>query len=825
MAKKDVVSKADYNSADIDKPITEDPKALEKQKKSILGKSAGPTSEERGSFVKYERLKEQIGQPFDTELIPFSKLRQMRNHAMIAFGSYYKKAPIIRASWEIDARDKNGPNAQVAAFVDAAFRPMYSSFINQYLTSHDFGFSAMEKQFKFEDPGAYYIDPKDPTKEKPAWTDSKIPPIIFKEFVSIPPEKASPGWNKKTGEFEGIYFESESTRGKKKNNGNKPQIDIYHALWATNEKAKCFGSLWGYPAIGYAFKYWWAYEFAWLHTVRAFERMAIPPIKIKYPQGDFKDSDGNIVQNIDAAILAGAKIRSNGVIVLPSTTNTMGLDKISNTAQWDAEYMTGGQTTFQQDFFKYMDTMMLRSLYVPEQALIEGSVGGSRNVAGEMNSSFAQSQYNIKAEIDLFINKYILPQLVARNFPDFVANGGTAKIVTTGFDSSDTAFTKEIIQLIGQSNPERLNIVDLRKAIDKAGIPIKSVTDLTIETETGTLDGQVRPKDPTEGQLGIVSTPGTATGFSYVEPREVIRVDLSEDINLAEDDYFNEKTPDVPYFDADAKKYLKSAFAKLKKRYTKQYASAAKYVSTQPDLPINDLVAGKAASRASEVVSEWAASQSESDSAFLKTVAGIVAVYILFHKGKDKTLTKSELDKLTKDYTNTLRDQIDATTKEELESFISKELKDNKSFDQISADLKDHFSDFPTFKSMRVIRTESRGIYNDAIIDQAEADGKKLLIHDALLGETDEECEIRDGKVVTPEEARTIKPKLHPNCTFYLEPITVSNFSVEEVDREFTDNSDGFYNEEEAILWVDAELTDEAKAQVVKMAVAKINNG
>lgn len=814
---KDQINKSDYNKSKIDKPITEDPKALENQKKSILAAPAGPSSEERGGFVKWEKLSELVGQPFDTELIPFSKLRQMRNDPMIGFGLYYKKAPLIRAKWKINARDKNGPNAQIAAFVDSAFRPIYASTIEKYLLSHDFGFSAMEKQFKFENPGATYIDPKDPTSEKLVWTDSKIPPIVFKEFVSMPPEKVKPKWDKKTGEFIGIDFESENAK-KKSSGGDKPTIDIYHALWATHNKNKTFGSLWGYPAIAHAYHYWWTYWYRWHMANRAFERQAVPPIKMRYPEGRYVDPDTDEeYENVDIAVLAGNKIRSNGVIALPSSTNNAGMDKISNLHQWDAEFMKGGEASV--DFinmFKYLDTMKLRSLFIPEQALIEGDVGGSRNVAGTMNENFQQAMYNEKMEIDLFINKYILPQLVARNFPDFVANGGTVELVTTGFDSTDTQYTKEIIQLIGQSDPTKLDIVDLRAALTNAGLPMKSVDDLTAEAESGALTTTPDAVEPVPGQLGIVPSEGTATGFSYIQPREVITV------NLADDEYFEEKAPEVPYFDKEGSKYLKQAYAKLKKRYSNQYGSLSKYIAGATALSTEEVLAGKAQERAEQVVNRWAEAQGEDDDSFLATVAGLIAIYLLFNKGKNAELSDQELNKLKNEYVSTLRNQIDNTTKDELTKFIASRLEQKKSFKDISVEISDHFADFPTWKAMRVIRTEARNLYNQSVLKRGKEAGiEKYLIHDALLGDTDEECEIRDGKVVEHKTAIELLGKLHSNCTFYLEAVNKANFSIEDVEPEFTEGA--FFSDDDATLYISTKLTEEERISVIKQAVSAIN--
>ena len=73
------------------------------------------------------------------------------------------------------------------------------------------------------------------------------------------------------GAFNGIDFDgSQSGGGLPSGTGatqggdkDKFQIDLYHSLWVTNEKDPNFGSIFGYPRLGYAYRYWWSYWFRW----------------------------------------------------------------------------------------------------------------------------------------------------------------------------------------------------------------------------------------------------------------------------------------------------------------------------------------------------------------------------------------------------------------------------------------------------------------------------------------------------------------------------------------------------------------------------------
>ena len=125
-----------------------DPKEASKIEKSVKGKDQAPTvAQQTPAQDLWTRMSTVLGPPFDSERVTLYQMRQMRKDAMIAFGLHYIKVPLVRAEWHIEARDKDGPNAQVSAFVDAALRPIYARYILQRTQALDFGFQAMTKRF------------------------------------------------------------------------------------------------------------------------------------------------------------------------------------------------------------------------------------------------------------------------------------------------------------------------------------------------------------------------------------------------------------------------------------------------------------------------------------------------------------------------------------------------------------------------------------------------------------------------------------------------------------------------------------------------------
>ena len=69
-----------------------------------------------------------------------------------------------------------------------------------------------------------------------------------------------------------------------------------------------------------------------------------------------------------------------------------------------------------------------------------------------MAEIFIESQALLMDEIDDEINRYMIPQLLIVNFPEFINNGGVAFKVSHGFRKEDIEFYKQVLQLVGQSH-------------------------------------------------------------------------------------------------------------------------------------------------------------------------------------------------------------------------------------------------------------------------------------------------------------------------------------------------------------------------------------
>ncbi len=526
-------STADMASSKIETTVV-DPKELDKMKKSVLGPEQAPAlSEMTPDQNTWSQFRDTLGPPFDSERVTMTQCRQIRKDPMVAFGLHYLKVPLARAEWHIDAYDNNGPNPQVAAFVDACLRKIYARFILQRSLAKDFGYQGMSKRFIWENPGGFYTDPKatDPEKAlKPAWDEGEVLPIIWKQPVALRPETTLPTFDEKTGEFTGISYTAPQGVGRRKSTGGKSggaqgvqQYDIYHAYWVANMKDDEHGSMYGYPLTGFARDYWWAYRFLFMMSNRAYERLAIPPILAYHPEGStLVDTETQEMRpNWEIALEAAERLRTNAVAAVPSTMATAGLDASATQREWDFKFM---ETPYEalsvfNERFNYLNVMKLRSVWVPELAFIGNGVGGNSagNIAEQMAAMLVESQALEMDECDEDINRLWIPQLLTLNFPDFINNGGVAKKISHGFRKEDVDFYKQIIQLIGQTNPELLAQVDLVEVLRRIGTPIKSPDALEAERRriaTQQAAGQAPAVTPQRGGLGIVRNPGANAGVT-----------------------------------------------------------------------------------------------------------------------------------------------------------------------------------------------------------------------------------------------------------------------------------------------------------------------
>jgi SPP1 gp7 family putative phage head morphogenesis protein len=802
---------------------------------SVAAREQAPSSRQQaGQFVNWSRIRDQLGDPYDVERIPLSRLRLMRRDPMLAFGLSFIKTPFARAKWYIDAKDSNGPNAEVAANVDWALRRIYASFVFQWMNTLDFGFQAIAKRYEERQPTGTFIatDPETGEKtEQPLWSQGNIRPIVWKPFIALAPEVVEPMWTGQ-GDFNGILYNQEGAPAAigAVQQGDKAEykIDIYHSLWATHAQQENFGSIFGYPRLGYSFRYWWSYWLRWAIADRAFEKKADPGIVVRHPDGSFVDEFGNEIEYRDYALDMGERLRSGATISLPSEVYMGEMDgKPSGVPLWAVEPLKDlvNFDTFDRSF-DYLDVQKLRSLWIPEQAFLEGKGGtSSRNVAKEMGESFVESQAVLASQLTDTLNRWVIPQFLATNFPEFIAGGGQAEIIMQGFADQDVEARNQIIQMIGQQDfgaRELMKRVDLDKILDDAGMPLLPFTEqkareAQIIAEQQAAAGPTAPVEPQPGAsagAGTVGVVPSSTGFSYIQPREVIY--LSD--NSAS---FLERLPSsVQYEDSQVRRNARQLWEEWRGMYADEYDSFASFLEEQDTLEFGD-VTDDIRKQARRIVKAWETNVDrlgrvlDRTTGIYKSVMDRAAKLEADRSKLDAHPDDNAFDNWVKTHAAEFVSTVSFTTREELTDFIAKRINDGESAKDIAKAVREHFSDFPDWKADRLARTEVREAYNAATLLTAQANGVDAV--QALDGTGDPVCKARNGQVFTIDDA--FQEREHPNGTLGWRILPV-NLSYSYTDEELPGGVRGVYDADSYSVVFADDVTEDERAEYM-LAVGK----
>lgn len=809
------MAKGSVNGSQTEKDGQITPQEISRIEKSIRGLEQAPSSRQQlGAFTNWRALQDSLGQPFNNERIPLSKLKLMRRDPMLAFGLHYQKMPKVKAPWYMKSTD-----VQVAAFMDGAIRPIIASLIVAIEQKKEFGFQAIAKRFALKAPDTTYLDP-DTGKEVAAWDSTGgIEPVTFKKFVPLPPEGVEPIFDEGTGEFAGIKYKppkgSASVGQKAKGAGGSSgevELDIYHSLWVTNAIESVFGNMFGYPLIGHAYPYWWSYWFRWAIADRAFEKKGDPAVIVRHPQGEIDLGNGETIANQDYALLMGERLRAGASIALPSEPYTNFEDRPSTVREWEIEFLKGGieMEAFDKSF-EYMDVMKLRSIFVPEQALIEGGGGtSSRNVAEEMFEGLIEGQTMDMTEITQVVNDYLIPHLMLINFPQQYAAGVSCKMVVQGFSSTDTEILSSVIQLVGQTEPEKLG-VDIRAALKQLGIPLLSQKgyeqSLTEAAEKAAKEGPqtVAPTSTTAGVVpvkgeapstarntGKTGTGGSFTGFTYVPPTG-LGIELSA-VTESAGKFMASLAPIPAYEDKSMRSLTTQLWNAMEKFYRLTYGEFEDYLREQEQIMLSDepeeeydfAISDVARQVGRNLVNRWPGNLTLIDdtvaqlSNIVKRMMNRGSEFARKEAGLDSRLSDDQVEEWVSDHLTDLVPNSLLSLREELADFVGGVFHENEgviSGVDLAKQINAHYQDFPNWMAGRFSRAETRDAFNAATLLTGRENGLTVAqAVDALGGKTDRHCEERDGQFF--EIGAALREEEHTNGTLHWrlvkEPVTLS---------------------------------------------------
>lgn len=743
------------------------PAEVSKLREQLLVDQA-PSARSRTNYFDPTVLVRRHGRPYSSLRIPISTLMEMRTDAILRFAQLVALVSIFTAKWRIECS-----NPQKAAFIDKALRRIIGRLIVQYFESWNFGWQAMVKQFGLMNPGWTYIN--EAGKSVPVWDGGpEVPALIWEPCVPLRPQSVAPVWTE-GGDFNGIAIAKAGAMGAygvptvplaggdiidipidihaffSNDDEHQQKVDLKHSLWVTNERDGQFGSVWGYPRLGYAFKYWWAYEMTFGILNRSVEKKGDPTIVVSYPVGDSMVG-GVKKDNQEIAFQIGQQARSGSVLAVPSEVWGEDMGTANQASKWGVDTLDF-DTNFEQlkSVLQYYDVMKIRSMMVSELAIAEGSGGtSSRNVAAETGQRSAETQIFAMTELDEVINRYMIPQLADANFPEF--RDEPAVKVTQAFGEDEAQLAADLLRSFANSDAEKLPI-HKKRLLERFQIDSLEGPDLERWEQRMVAEAENSKPEPTEAKPGKAGV--TDTGFYYAAP---------EHIQLEGDETMLASLPKTKHYSDRAILAQTRLVRKLMRdQLAEQYENFATHLGEiDLDLSLAD-EREKAQLAAERIVKAWrftGRSYAGAIKGAALALSKILARAGVLELSASRLRAKFDPDhKQVVEWANANAGamvlSVENTTRKQLTTFLANELQLGRDVEVISKNLRKHFSDFPDWRADLIAREETKRFYNAGTLFAAEAaDVKQVQALDARgPGPTDADCVKRNGRLFSVADA------------------------------------------------------------------------
>jgi hypothetical protein len=736
-------------------------------------------------MVNEQQLLRTLGE-YDPDNITHRDRRRMRQDPIIKMALWYSKAPMIRADWTMECED---PVIQAA--MTEIYRNVHISLMKTALNCFDFGYQGAVKGFKLGKIEATYEDQDG--NVKPCWDDPDVKPLVLGKLVPLPPETTRV--HLKDGEFAGIDTPL-ATNGEP--GSDDATIPAEWCMWFTNEYEEEFNNYYGRARLDPSYRFWYSYWFAFHMRDRHAEADADPALQVWYPPGSYKDANGEVKTNRDAALEIGAKLRGGATIAWPSDVHVDEQGKLTTQPLWRAEFLKGGENLAAfNDLLTDLEISKLRACLVPEQALVESKHGtSSRNSAATFVDIFTQSLEQSAANIDDLVNKYLLRPVIEANWGK---DAPQCLKKTTGFQEEDLTLPALLIQAAFTADPNALPL-DFEEMCRKAGLPVFSKKE-----QKDREDAAQEAKDAIAEMApppGAEQVPGDPVDDGSGVPAALQAGQLTDGALLLHGPKVDANAPDWARRAGRRRDVNVSALAErlrdvARSRYQDVFEAAAEAIADDADelsLGVSDAVStllGKIRSRMRSKVDGYRRPL-ESELASVYHAAGAAELASLGLSSDSWDVGRQEVQDWARRRGGELITTMDETVVEKhIRPWLEKVLADPANSPHfiergqgiaidalgLSAELTDRFQSYPQWMADRVVRSEARMGYNQSAADMWERVGvEQVTLFDGLggrSGKSDAHCLDRNGKVVSVQQFRLEDEDEHPNGTLGAVPVTV----------------------------------------------------
>ena len=193
---------------------------------------------------------------------------------------------------------------------------------------------------------------------------------------------------------------------------------------------------------------------------------------VHYPPGT-SQVDDETVENADIAKQLLLALESSGSMSLPSTTaeylQELNDSNVAKLYQWDVKLISdvsARQPAF-SDRLKYLDSLKIRGLILPERSMLEGKFG-TKAEAGEHIGLAITGMQNIDKTITRAINEQVVNQLLGLNFGPEAVN--KARLVAAPLVDLEAAFLRKLYLALA---PNDAGTVDTTLLKAQLNIPTK----------------------------------------------------------------------------------------------------------------------------------------------------------------------------------------------------------------------------------------------------------------------------------------------------------------------------------------------------------------
>lgn len=193
---------------------------------------------------------------------------------------------------------------------------------------------------------------------------------------------------------------------------------------------------------------------------------------VHYPPGNAL-IDGETVENADVAEQVLEHLKSSGGLTLPSTTaeyvQELNDSAVAKLYKWDVKLISdvsSRQPAF-SDRLKYLDSLKIRGLILPERSMLEGQYG-TKAEAGEHIGLAITHMEGIDTTITRIVNEQVVEPLLALNFGTAAVH--KARLVAAPLVDLKIEFLRKLYLALAPNETGTVDTTALKEALS---VPIK----------------------------------------------------------------------------------------------------------------------------------------------------------------------------------------------------------------------------------------------------------------------------------------------------------------------------------------------------------------